>query len=140
MVVQVILTPLISLPPKAELSKVTIPMAVITVIPHLSLGWWLVHFLVGMVHFWWLLDSMKGILRDVWQSVKRVLEMIRFWNPHLFLGWSFWRFFKHSIFNSGLSGLRWSDFDQLGSGGRFFTWGQTTALTNLAIEIFTLPT
>jgi len=105
-VVQLILTPLISLPPKAELNKVTIPMAVVIVKPHLSLGWWLVHSLVGMVHSWWLLDSRKGILRDVWQSVKWVPEMVRFWNPHLFLGWSFWRFFKHSIFNSGLSGLR----------------------------------
>jgi hypothetical protein len=115
-------------------------MAIVIVIPHLSLGWWLVHSLVGMIHSWWILISRKGILRDVWQSDKWVPEMVRFWNPHLFLGWSFWRFFKHSIFNSGLSGLRWCDFDQFGSGGRFFTSGQTTTLTNLAIEIFTLPT
>ena len=47
-VVQLVLTPLISLPPKAKLSKVTIPMVVVTVIPHLSLGWWLVHSLVGI--------------------------------------------------------------------------------------------
>ena len=84
-VVQLVLTPLISLPSKAKLNKVTIPMAVVTVIPHLSLGWWLVHSLVGMVHSWWLLDSGKGILRDVWQSVKWVLEMVWFWNPYLFL-------------------------------------------------------
>ena len=66
--------------------------------------------------------------------------MVRFWNPNLFLGWSFWRFFKHPIFDNRLIGLRWSDFDQLGSSERFLTWVQTTALTNLAIEIFTLPT
>ena len=66
LVVQLVLLPLISLPPKAKLNKVTIPMAVVIVIPHLSLGWWLVHSLVGMVHSWWLLDSRKGILRDVW--------------------------------------------------------------------------
>jgi hypothetical protein len=66
--------------------------------------------------------------------------MIRFWNPNLFLGWSFWRFFKHPIFDNTLSELRWSDFDQLGSSGGFLTWVQTTELTNLAIDTFTLPT
>ena len=39
-----------------------------------------------------------------------------------------------------LSRLRWSDFDQLRSSGRFLTWVQGTTLTNLAIDIFTLPT
>jgi hypothetical protein len=63
--------------------------------------------------------------------------MVRFWNPNLFLEWSFWSFFKHSIFDSG---LRWSNFDQLESSGRFLTWVQTTTLTNLAIDVFTLPT
>jgi len=66
--------------------------------------------------------------------------MVRFWNPYLFLRWSFWRFFKHSIFGGRHNGIRWSDFEQLGSSGWFLTWVQTTALTNLAIEIFTLPT
>jgi hypothetical protein len=66
--------------------------------------------------------------------------MVRFWNPHLFLRWGFWRFFKHSIFDSGFGRLRWSEFDQLGSSGWFLTWAQTTKLTNLAIKIFTLPT
>ena len=66
LVVQLVLSPLISLFPKAKLSKVTIPMAVVTVIPHLSLGWLLAHSLVGMVHFWWLFGFRKGILRDVW--------------------------------------------------------------------------
>jgi len=65
-VVQLILSPLISLPPKAKLNKVTIPMAILTVIPYLSLGWLLVHSLVGMVHSWWLFGFRKGILRDVW--------------------------------------------------------------------------
>ena len=65
-VVYLVLTPLISLPPKTELNNMTIPMAVVTVIPHLSLGWLLAHSLMGMVHSWWLLDSRKGILRDVW--------------------------------------------------------------------------
>jgi hypothetical protein len=97
-VVQLVLSPLISLPSKAKLSKVTIPMAVLIVIPHLSLGWLLAHSLVGMVHSWWPFGIRKGILGDV-------PEMVRFWNPNLFLGWSSWRFFKHSIFDSGLSGL-----------------------------------
>jgi hypothetical protein len=65
-VVQLILSPLISLPPKAKLSKVTIPMAIITVIPHLSLRWLSAHSLVGMVLSWWLFSFRKGILRVVW--------------------------------------------------------------------------
>ena len=65
LVVQLVLMHLISLPLKAELSKMTIPMAVVTVIPHLSLGWLLAHSLVGMVHSWWLFGFRKGILRDV---------------------------------------------------------------------------
>jgi hypothetical protein len=51
-VVQLILPPLISLPPEAKLDMVTIPMAIVTVIPHLSLGWLLAHFLVGICHSW----------------------------------------------------------------------------------------
>ena len=39
LVVQLVLVPLISLPPKAKLSKVTIPMAVVTVKPHRPLSW-----------------------------------------------------------------------------------------------------
>jgi hypothetical protein len=65
LVVQLVLSPLISLPSKAKLSKVTIPMAVLIVIPHLSLRWLLAHSLVGMVHSWWPFGIRKGILRDV---------------------------------------------------------------------------
>jgi hypothetical protein len=65
-VVQLVLSPFISLAPKAKLSKMTIPMAVVTVIPHLSPGWLLARSLVGMVHSWWLFGFRKGILRDVW--------------------------------------------------------------------------
>jgi hypothetical protein len=50
LVVQLVLSPLISLTPKTKLNKVTIPMAVVTVIPHLSLGWLLAHSLMGIVH------------------------------------------------------------------------------------------
>jgi hypothetical protein len=62
LIVQLVLSPLISLPPKAKLNKVTIPMIVVTVIPHLSLGWLLAHSLVGIVHSWWLFGFRKGIL------------------------------------------------------------------------------
>ena len=62
-VVQLVLSPLISLPPKAELSKVTIPMVEIIMIPHPSLGQLLV--LKDMVHSWWLFGFRKEILRDV---------------------------------------------------------------------------
>jgi hypothetical protein len=65
LVVQLVLSLLISLPSKAKLSKVTIPMAVLTVIPYLSLGWLLAHSLVGMVHPWWPFGIRKGILGDV---------------------------------------------------------------------------
>jgi hypothetical protein len=76
LVVQLVLSLLISLPPKVELSKVTIPMAIVTVIPQLSLGWLLVHSFVGMVYSWWLFGFRKGILRDVWYSVKWILEIV----------------------------------------------------------------
>jgi len=65
LIVQHVLSPLISLPPKAKHNKVTIPMAILTMIPYLSLGWLLVHSLVGMVYSWWLFGFRKGIVRDV---------------------------------------------------------------------------
>ena len=64
-VVQLVLTPLISLPPKAKLSQMTISMAIVTVVPHLSLGWWLTHSLVGVVHSLRLFGFRKGCTRDV---------------------------------------------------------------------------
>jgi hypothetical protein len=65
-IVQLILMLLISLPPKAKLSKITIPMAIVIVIPHLSLRWLLAHSLLGMVHSWWLVCFRNGSLRDIW--------------------------------------------------------------------------
>jgi hypothetical protein len=52
LVIQLVLSPLISLPPKAKLNKMTIPMAIVTVISYFSLRWLLAHFLVGMCHSW----------------------------------------------------------------------------------------
>jgi len=63
-VVQLVLAPLISLPPKTKLNQVTIPMAILTMIPHLSLGRLLAHSLVG-IHFGGWLVLRKGFLRDV---------------------------------------------------------------------------
>jgi hypothetical protein len=74
-----------------------------------------------MAHSWWLFGFRKGS-SEMFGRVSSVLKMVRFWNPNLFLGWSFWRFFKHPIFDNMLSELRWSDFDQLESSGRFLTW------------------
>jgi len=64
-VVQLVLAPLISLPPKAKLSQMTISMAIVTVVPHLSLGWWLTHSLVDVVHSLRLFGFRKGCTRDV---------------------------------------------------------------------------
>jgi hypothetical protein len=77
-VVQLVLSPLISLPPKAKLSKVTIPMTVVIVILHLSLGWLLAHSLVGMVHSWWLFSFRKGILRDIQRVSSEFLRLFSF--------------------------------------------------------------
>ena len=70
--VQLELSPLISLSPETVLNKVIIPLTVFTMVPHLSLRW-LALSLVGMVHFCWLFSFRKGILKNVWQSVKWVL-------------------------------------------------------------------
>jgi hypothetical protein len=68
------------------------------------------------------------------------LRWLGFWNPHLFLRWGFWRFIKNTILDGRRSWLRWSDFGQFGSSGRFLAWFEATALTNLAIEILALLT
>ena len=68
-VFQLIVSPLISLPPKAKLSKVTIPMVVVTVIPHLSLGWLLAHSLVGI---WFTLGGCLALGRGSSEMFGRV--------------------------------------------------------------------
>ena len=59
--------------------------------------------------------STKGITRDVRKGVKCVLEMVRFWNPHLFLRRGSQWLLNHTISHRG-GRLRWGDFDELGSG------------------------
>lgn len=55
---------LIPIPMKAKLGMVTLPIVILTVDPHLSLGL-LVHSPEVMVHSWWrMLSSRKGFLRD----------------------------------------------------------------------------
>lgn len=93
MVVQLKLSPLIPLSPKAKLNKVTISKAILIVEPQLSLRLWVLSswdmghsglclWLIRMVAF-----------RNVWKSVKWVLEMVWFFNLHLIFAWSF-RCFK----------------------------------------------
>jgi hypothetical protein len=103
------LSPLIPLPPIAKLSKVTISLAILTVIPHHSPWGLLVHLLGWFGHSWWRLMLRKGFLRDVWKSVKWVPEVVWFGKPHLFWRWSFWGLSNHTIFHNGLGRLRWGD-------------------------------
>jgi hypothetical protein len=72
---------LISLPPKAKCSKMPIPLTIVTMEPHLSLGWGL---FVSFGIFGWLRGSRKGITRDVRKGIKCVIEVVRFWNTRLF--------------------------------------------------------
>jgi hypothetical protein len=60
-----------------------IPFPILTLKPHLSLRWNL--FVGGGFVFGWLRSSRKGIPRDVGKGVKYVPEVVRFWNPQLFL-------------------------------------------------------
>jgi hypothetical protein len=105
--------PLISLPPKAKRSQMPIPLTILTMVPHLSLGWIL--FVGGGFLFGWLRGSRKGITRDVGKGVKCVPEMVRFWKPHLFLRRGSHRLLNHTISHRG-DRLRRGDFDKLGSG------------------------
>jgi hypothetical protein len=90
-----------------------IPLTILTMVPHLSLGWIL--FAGGGFLFGWLRSSRKGITRDVRKGVKCVPEMVRFWKPHLFLRRGFHRLLNHTISHRG-DRLRRGDFDKLGSG------------------------
>jgi hypothetical protein len=65
--------------------------------------------------FGWLRGSRKGITRNVGNCIKCVLEVVRFWNPHLFLRRSSHRLLNYTISHRG-ERLRWGDFDELGSG------------------------
>jgi hypothetical protein len=60
----------------------------------------------------------KGITRDVRKGIKCVLEVVRIWNPHLFLRRGSHRLLNHTISHRG-DKIRWVDFDKLGSGRRF---------------------
>jgi hypothetical protein len=67
-VVQLILSPLISLPPKTKLSKLTIPMAVVIVIPYLSLsGCWLT-----LLWIWFTLGGLLALGREFSEMFGRV--------------------------------------------------------------------
>jgi hypothetical protein len=46
--------------------------------------------------------------------IKCVIEMVRFWNPHLFLRRGSHRLLNHTISHIG-GRLRWGDFHELGS-------------------------
>jgi hypothetical protein len=72
--------PLISLPPKAKGSKMPIPLTILKMVPHLSLGWIL--FVGGGFRFGWLRGSRKGIARDVRICVKCVPEMVIGFGSH----------------------------------------------------------
>ena len=56
--------------------------------------------------FGWVRGSRKGIDRDVRKGVKCVPEMVRFWNPHLFLRRISNKLLNHTISHKG-DRLRW---------------------------------
>jgi hypothetical protein len=58
--------------------------------------------------------SSKGITRDVENGIMCVPEMVRFWNPHLFLRRGSHRLLNHTISHMG-NRLSWGDFDELRS-------------------------
>jgi hypothetical protein len=107
---------LISLPPKAKINQMHIPLIIFTMEPHISIGWILL--VGGSFLFGCLRSSRKGITRDVGKGVKCVPKMVRFFNSHLFLRKGSHRLLNHT--NSHRGGrLRWGDFYKLGSGCGF---------------------
>jgi hypothetical protein len=52
------------------------------------------------------------------RGIKCVSEVVRCWNPHLFMRRGSHMLLNHIIFHRG-DRLRWDDFDKLGSGCRF---------------------
>jgi hypothetical protein len=107
--------PIICLLTKAKGSQIPIPLTIVIMEPHLSLGW---NLFAGVGVFGWLWCSKKGITRDVRKGVKGVPEVVRIWNSHLFLRRGSHRLLNHTISHRG-DRLRWGDFDNLGSGGSF---------------------
>jgi hypothetical protein len=104
------------LPPKTKCLQVPIPLAILIVVPHLSLRWKLV---MGLGHLGWQWCSRKEIIRDVKQSIKWDPEIVRFWTPHLFLRWAYQRLHKHSVCHNYGGGFGRSEFDRLGGRWRF---------------------
>jgi hypothetical protein len=62
------------------------------------------------------MDYRKGITRDVRKGIKCVPEVIRFWNPHLFLRRGSHRLLNHTISHSRGGNFRWSELDKFGVG------------------------
>jgi hypothetical protein len=91
--------PLICLPTKEKISQMPIPLTIIIMEPHLSLKW---NLFVGVCSpFRWMRGSRKGITRDVEKGVKCVPEMVRLWNPHLFMRRGPQRLLNHTISHRG---------------------------------------
>jgi hypothetical protein len=102
---------LIPLPPKAKRSQMPIPLIILTMVLHLSLRW--NFFVGGGFLFGWLRGSRKVITKDVGKGFKCVPEMVRFWNPHLFLRRGSHRLLNHSVSHTG-DRLRWGILISLG--------------------------
>jgi hypothetical protein len=62
--------------------------------------------LSGWLGFW------RGNTSDIRKGVKCVLEIIRFWNPHLFLRRGPHKLLNHAISHMG-DKLRWGDLYKL---------------------------
>lgn len=121
---------------------VAIPMAILTMKPHLSPRL-TVHSSRVVVHSsMWLLRLGRSFFRDIKRSAKWVFLVISLWNQQLFLGWSFCWLNEYSIF-----GIWFAHIGRLGKidfckgrscrRSRLVTGFQTTTLTYLAIEFVT---